>query len=119
VTSNTLTVDLPSPGDEIPVLRVAGDLDHHTAPRLREALAVAPLADGRAVVIDLSGLAYCDSTGITVLINAYKRGKAAGGGLLLAGLNANLAEVFQVIGLDQIFTFHPTVEEAVAAARRD
>ncbi|NKZ08262.1 STAS domain-containing protein [Actinomadura latina] len=118
MTHNNLTVDLSSQDAEVPVLHVAGDLDHHTAPLLREALDAVPFSPGKSVVVDLTGLAYCDSTGITVLINAYKRAKPAGGRLLLAGLSPDLLDVFRIIGLDQIFVFHPTVDEAIAAARR-
>ncbi|MFA1546911.1 STAS domain-containing protein [Actinomadura chokoriensis] len=119
MTHNTFTIDLPSPDAEVPVLRVAGDLDHHTAPRLREALEAVPFAPGKGVVLDLSGLAYSDSTGITVFINAYKRARAAGGLLLLAALNPDLLQVFRIIGLDQIFVFHPTIDEAITAFRQE
>jgi anti-sigma B factor antagonist len=116
VTHHDLTIDLPTQDGDVPVLHVAGDLDHHTAPRLREALEKVSSA-GQSVVLDLSGLTYCDSTGITVFINAYKRAKPAGGRVLIAGLNPDLVEVFTIIGLDQIFVFHPTVDEAIAASR--
>ncbi|MFC4052423.1 STAS domain-containing protein [Actinomadura syzygii] len=118
MTQYDLTIDLPAQDGDVPVLRVAGDLDHHTAPRLREALDKVPWAAGGILVLDLSGLAYCDSTGITVLINAYKRSKPTGGRLLIAGLNSDLREVFTIIGLDQIFVFHPTVDEAIAASHQ-
>ncbi|WP_067904751.1 STAS domain-containing protein [Actinomadura chibensis] len=118
MTQYDLTIDRPIRDDDVPVLRVAGDLDHHTAPRLREALEKVPFTAGQGVVLDLSDLAYCDSTGVTVLVNAYKRSKPTGGRLLIAGLNPDLLQVFTIIGLDQVFVFHPTVDEAVAASHQ-
>lgn len=99
------------------LLQVTGELDHHTAPQLTQALESVPLDPGTLLVIDLSGVAYCDSTGITVLVTAYHRTQAAGCSLSLTGLSHDLTRVFQTVGLDQVFTFHPTVDDALAAVR--
>lgn len=50
-----------------PVLELAGELDHHTAPEVRDALPGLDLRPGQQLVLDL---AFCDSSGITVLIAA-------------------------------------------------
>jgi anti-sigma B factor antagonist len=99
------------------VLRVTGELDHHTAPQLTKALDSVPFTPGAHLVIDLGGVSYCDSTGITVLVTAYHRTEAAGCSLSLTGLSDYLTRVFQTVGLDQVFTVHPTVEDALAALR--
>ncbi|MFI6208135.1 STAS domain-containing protein [Streptomyces sp. NPDC051041] len=96
------------------LLEVAGELDHHTAPRLTAALDDVTFDAGTRLVIDLTELTYCDSTGITVLVTAYNRATAAGASLSLAGVNPDLLRVFHVVGLDQVFTFHPTVDDALA-----
>lgn len=55
------------------VLDLSGELDAASAPALRERLAeLATRADG-PVVIDLSGLVFIDSTGLSVLLNAKRR----------------------------------------------
>jgi anti-anti-sigma factor len=51
------------------VLRLSGELDLVTEPLLGEALA---RADGRRVRIDLSGLAFMDSTGLRALLSASR-----------------------------------------------
>ncbi|MEU4654042.1 STAS domain-containing protein [Streptomyces sp. NPDC023723] len=99
------------------VLEVKGELDHHSAPLLTEAVAAAPF-DEQGVVVDLAGLTYCDSTGITVLVTAYQRSLATGSPLGLAAVGPEHMRVFGIIGLDQIFTFHPSTEAAVSALRR-
>ncbi|MFD3648469.1 STAS domain-containing protein [Streptomyces cyaneofuscatus] len=99
------------------VLTVTGELDHHTSPLLRGALDEIALATGTGLVIDVSGMTYCDSTGITLLVSAYQRAQAADARLSLAGSSPDLLRVFRIVGLDQVFTLQPTTEQAIAALR--
>ncbi|MGV9253858.1 STAS domain-containing protein [Streptomyces sp. NPDC003697] len=115
-TNRTLTVARQKHPSGVAVLTVTGELDHHTAPRLAQALEETTFGT-EGVVMDLSDLTYCDSTGITVLITGYHRAQAADVPLLLAGLNADLMRVFRIVGLDQVFRFEPTVEGAVESLR--
>ncbi|MFD6417630.1 STAS domain-containing protein [Streptomyces sp. NPDC060194] len=94
------------------VVAAAGELDHHTAPELTRALTRTPFDADSHVVLDLSGLEYCDSTGITVLITAYQRAQSTGARLTLAGVRPDLRHVLRVVGLEDVFTFRATVEEA-------
>ncbi|MEU6271926.1 STAS domain-containing protein [Streptomyces populi] len=117
MTERTLTTaHRPHPSGAV-VLTVAGELDHHTAPELTQAIQETSFAPGTSVIIDLTGLTYCDSTGITVLITAHDRARQAQSLLILTGLNKDLLRVFHIMGLDQIFTFQPTVDDAVSALR--
>ncbi|MFF8596291.1 STAS domain-containing protein [Streptomyces sp. NPDC015220] len=115
MTDRTLTTARHTHPSGAVVLAVAGELDHHTAPDLTLAIQETAFSQDAPVVIDLSDLAYCDSTGITVLITAYRRAGEARTRLALAGLSADLMRVFRIVGLDQIFTFHPDVEDAIGA----
>ncbi|MET1073456.1 MAG: STAS domain-containing protein [Umezawaea sp.] len=117
MTQQTLTVPLDPIPTGVTVLRVVGELDHHTAPRLSEALAAVPLGPDGGLVIDLTGLSYCDSTGISVLVVAFQNSQAAGSPFGLAGLNHELTRIFQIAGLDKVLPFHPTVEAAVGVQR--
>jgi anti-sigma B factor antagonist len=106
----------PHPGGQC-VMSVSGELDYHTAPRLRVGLEEVPLDHGVRLIIDLSRLTYCDSTGISILVSAHHRARASGATLVLAGMNADITRVFRVIGLDQIFTSYDTVDAASRALR--
>ncbi|WP_320781308.1 STAS domain-containing protein [Streptomyces sp. CRN 30] len=99
------------------VLEVKGELDHHSADVLTAAVDAAPF-DSHGVVVDLAGLTYCDSTGITVLITAYQRAQATGSPLSLAGVSEDQMRVFDIVGLDQVFTFHPSTEAAITSLQR-
>lgn len=98
------------------LLEVTGELDYHTSTLLTEAVNEAPFSD-ESVIIDLSGLTYCDSTGISVLITAYNRSRAASSRLSLTGVSPDQMRVFELIGLDQVFSFYATPEEAASAGR--
>ncbi|MFF3562684.1 STAS domain-containing protein [Streptomyces sp. NPDC002574] len=83
------------------VIRVAGELDHETAPDLLDAvtgeLAAQPPPGG--LELDLSGVAVCDSSGLSALIVALRRATGAGTGLRLTGLPTQLVRVIRVTGL--------------------
>ncbi|GAA2010541.1 STAS domain-containing protein [Catenulispora yoronensis] len=115
MTERTLTVLHREDPSGAVVLTVAGELDHHTAPRLATVVREAPFAADEPTIIDLTELTYCDSTGLTVLVAAYQRSKEKGGALTLAGLNTDVMQLFKIVGFDQIFTFAPTVAEAIGA----
>ncbi|MFC4062180.1 STAS domain-containing protein [Planomonospora corallina] len=110
-----LTVTLRSHSARVHVLVVAGDLDHHTGPRLRAALDELTLAPRDGLVVDLSGLTFCDSTGISLLVAAHRRAQDAGAALALAGLDPDIAHVFKIMGLDRLFSSYESTEKAAAA----
>ncbi|MEW6638259.1 MAG: STAS domain-containing protein, partial [Actinomycetota bacterium] len=72
----------------VPVIRVSGEVCIHTAPRLRstlqDAIRETGWRDGRAaVVVDLGGVSFMDSTGISVLLGETRAFREAGGELRL------------------------------------
>ncbi|WP_035803632.1 STAS domain-containing protein [Kitasatospora mediocidica] len=87
-----------------PVLRVTGDLDYEHAPALRRRVEELILVPGQCLVIDLSGLDFCDSSGITALLAALRHAQAKGADLALAAVPANILRIFSVVGLDRVFT---------------
>ncbi|OKK21962.1 anti-anti-sigma factor [Streptomyces sp. CB00455] len=98
-----------------PVLTIAGDLDYDQAPRLRQYLEALSLEPGQRLVLDLSGIQFCDSSGITALILARNRALAARAELALAAVPENTARILHIVGLDQVFTIHPDLDAATAA----
>ncbi|MFF8019443.1 anti-sigma factor antagonist [Streptomyces sp. NPDC007929] len=95
-----------------PVLHVAGDLDYDQAPELRDRLDRLALAPGQRLVLELSGLAFCDSSGITALLAARQHALAAEADVVLAAVPANLLRVLTLVGLDRVFTLRPDVGAA-------
>ncbi|WP_328333503.1 STAS domain-containing protein [Streptomyces sp. NBC_00455] len=98
-----------------PVIEISGELDHHTAPDVRGALTGLALNAGQQLVLDLGGLTFCDSTGLTVMIAARNRALAADATIVLAAVPASVSRTLSLVGLDQVFPAHPTAEAAEAA----
>jgi anti-sigma B factor antagonist len=64
-------------GDQV-TLTLRGELDLATAPVVEELLREAQSSDTKAILLDLRGLEFIDSTGIRVLVTAYRRAPDAG-----------------------------------------
>ncbi|MEU9146648.1 STAS domain-containing protein [Streptomyces sp. NPDC048349] len=97
-----------------PVLELAGDLDYDQAPRLRQALDTLSLQPGQRLVMDLSRIQFCDSSGITALIVARNLAVAARADIALAGVPDNTVRILRIVGLDQVFPLHPDADTATA-----
>ena len=86
-------------------MSVAGEIDLYTAPRLHGELATALAGQGPAmIVVDMSQVEFCDSTGMNVLLAAHRRAREGGGDLQLAGPRPAVRKVLQLTGLETVFT---------------
>ena len=86
---------------ETAVLRISGEVDISTAPQLRERL---QQLDSRSVVVDLSAMTFIDSTGLGVLVGAFKRLRESGGDLVLRAPTRATRKVLELTGLSQVVT---------------
>jgi anti-sigma B factor antagonist len=93
------------------IVAAHGEVDVATAPALREAINAAS-EPGARVILDLSGVSFMDSTGLTELIRAHKRLAAAGGELRTVVVGDRIRRLFEITKLDQIFATFPTVAAA-------
>lgn len=84
------------------VLRVAGDLDLETAPRLLAGAEPHPAATDEALIIDLSQLNFIDSSGLSALIRINQRVTDTGRRLEIIAPAPQVAKAFEITGLDQI-----------------
>lgn len=98
-----------------PVLELAGDLDSATAPRALQAVEALVPRPGQQVVLDLTGLRFCDSSGISTLIAARNSAHSADAVMVLAGVPHHLTRTLVLIGLDAFFTTYATAAQAHAA----
>jgi anti-sigma B factor antagonist len=91
--------------DDHTIVTISGEIDLYTAPRLHSELA-AVLADGMPtrIVIDMSGVEFCDSTGMNVLLSLLRRVRERDGELEIASPKPAVRKILQVTGLDAVFT---------------
>jgi anti-sigma B factor antagonist len=107
-----LNVSSRSHGDHV-IVTAAGEIDLYTAPKLQADLAA--VIDGAAppvrVVLDMTGVEFCDSTGMNVLLGALRQARGRGGELELAAPRPAIVKILQVTGLDAVFTVMPQVDD--------
>jgi anti-anti-sigma factor len=104
-------------GDAAVVIAVDGELDISTAPELRDALSGLIDAGHRRVVLDLGGLAFCDSAGIGVFVRLAKRLTELDGVLALARPTPIVRTVLDVTGMVELVPITATLQDALAVAR--
>lgn len=98
-----LKVTTRSQGDHT-VISVRGEIDLYTAPRLQSELTNALNGGHPRLIVDMSAVEFCDSTGINVLLSAHRSARENGGELQLAGPGSATRKVLQVTGLESVFT---------------
>lgn len=103
--------------DGYAVVELHGELDISSASGLREQLFDILADQAASLILDLSGLSFIDSTGISVLVAAERRAHELGGSLSLVGPQKIVARVLHITSLDRHFPIFPTVEEAILACR--
>lgn len=86
------------------LLRIQGEVDLYTAPKLRERLDEAIDAGRRALTLDLSEMDFIDSTGLGVLVGAQKRLRETGGAIVLRNPSRSTSKILEIAGLTQLFT---------------
>ncbi|GAB3879618.1 STAS domain-containing protein [Microbispora bryophytorum] len=101
--------------DHVLVVALDGALDYTNAERLRQDVEAALGEEHRELVLDLSGMDFCDSTGIRILLSVRKLMQERDGAVTMASLNARLARIFKLTGLTSAFTLAASLAEAVAA----
>lgn len=98
-----------------PVLTIRDDLDAVTAPATQEEIANLTVTGGQLLVVDLSEVSLCDSSGISALIAARNVALAANAGIALAAVPGRITRTLGLVGLAAFFPSHPSAEHAIAA----
>jgi len=99
------------------VLRMAGEMDVYTSPKLRQQ--VADLAENGTihVIADLRGIDFLDSTGLGTLVGSLKRLRVRQGSLMVVTSGGRILRLFQITGLTCAFALYRSVLDAISADR--
>ena len=100
--------------DDAYVISLAGEVDLYSAPEFKQQLLGVIGRGGKEVVVDLSDTAFIDSATLGVLVGGVKRLRSSDGRLALVCSDYNITRIFEIAGLDRVFTIFPTRREAVA-----
>jgi anti-sigma B factor antagonist len=97
------------------VISLAGEVDLYTAPEFKQQLLEVINQGAKDVVVDFSNTTFIDSTTLGVLVGGVKRLRTNEGQLSLVSSDRNITKIFEITGLDRVFTIHGSRDEAVSA----
>jgi len=96
------------------VISLAGEVDLYTAPEFKQQLLDVISQGGKNVVVDFSDTTFIDSTTLGVLVGGVKRLRSNDGQLALVCSDRNITKIFEITGLDRVFSIYATRSDAVA-----
>lgn len=94
---------------------LTGEIDAHTAARLRGALI--PTLDSGDLRVDLSGVTFIDSSGLRVVLEAHQRFHGDGCRLVLVAPSKPVARLIEVAGLVSHLHVEPPLDSAGSTRR--
>ena len=96
------------------VISLAGEVDLYTAPEFKQQLLEVIGQGGREVIVDFTDTTFIDSTTLGVLVGGVKRLRSNDGQLSLVCSDRNITKIFEITGLDRVFTIYQTRGDALA-----
>jgi anti-sigma B factor antagonist len=99
------------------IIAVSGEIHVSTAPEFSRRLNAAIAKGKTAVVLDLTGTEFIDSTGLSVLLNGLRRVTRQRGRMALVCINPTVLRLFEITRLDSTFDIRRTRDEALQAVR--
>jgi anti-anti-sigma factor len=105
--------------DDSVVVTVRGDLDLDSALVLTTTLDQVLDRDRPRIVVDLSGIEFCDSTGLSSFVIGHNRALSAGGWLRLAAPGDFLSRLLDTVGLTPRIGVYPSVADALTGRPAD
>ena len=102
-------------GEGAYAISLAGEVDLYTAPEFKQQLLEVIGQGAKDVVVDFTDTTFIDSTTLGVLVGGVKRLRTNEGRLSLVCSDRNITKIFEITGLDRVFTIHQSRDEAIAA----
>ncbi len=105
-------VSIDEHADAYSVVAVRGEVDLHTAPKVQYAIERG--SEGvSAVVVDMGGIAFMDSTALSTLMRAKDSLEKKGTSLRLTTPSKAVERIFAVTGFGDYFDIYPSREAAL------
>jgi anti-anti-sigma factor len=97
---------------DVAIFQLNGRIDAATAPGVEHAVNTAVDGGAKRVILDMSGVAYVSSAGLRAILLAARKASSAKGGMAVFGLQAPVAQVFNVSGFGKIVPIAASEAEA-------
>jgi anti-sigma B factor antagonist len=97
------------------VIKLQGEVDLYAAPELKDHVNRAIESGKTKLVLDLTDATFIDSTTLGILVSGMKRLRPRGGMLAVLCPDPTMARIFDITGLNRMFSVHDTLDGALAA----
>jgi anti-sigma B factor antagonist len=104
-----------SRSEDLMIIKLQGEVDLYAAPELKDHVNRAIEAGKTKLVLDLSETTFIDSTTLGILVSGMKRLRPRGGMLAVLCPDPTMARIFDITGLNRMFSVHDTLEAALTA----
>lgn len=104
--------------DVVAIVGLNGRMDAKTAPLVQEKLLGLIDQGEKRLVVDCTDLAYVSSAGLRIFLMAAKRLTQNSGRLVMAAMNEDVKQVFDLTGFSTIFTICTSREDAIGRQTR-
>jgi anti-sigma B factor antagonist len=104
--------------DNVTVIKISGRIDTYSVPRLRQQLTLTNEGARKNVVLDLAGVDFIDSSGLSTLVHTMKQCRGNGGDLRLCKTSQAVRMVLELTRLDKTLAIFPNQEGAVLSFKQ-
>lgn len=104
---------------DIAVIDVAGDIDVREMVRIKSVIGSLIEKEQLRVVLNLKSVDHINYLSIGVLLERLNALRNLNGDLKLSGMNSYLKDIFKVVGMDGVFEYYQSLEEAIEAFDED
>lgn len=105
--------------ESVVIVGLQGRMDSSTSRIVEEKMLGLIDRGENQLVVDCAQLDYISSAGLRVFLMAAKRLTQAKGKIVLATLNDDIKQVFDLTGFSSLFQICPSREEAISSHRRE
>ena len=99
--------------ESVPVLHMNGEIDIYTAPSFKEAINELIAAGHAHILIDMTQVAFMDSSGFGTLLSASKPLRPIGGTICLVGCNEAITRMLEITRLNTLVPVYTNQSEAI------
>ena len=97
--------------DHATVLVVSGELDLATSPALADAVDQAQRSDSELLIVDLREVAFMDSSGLSVVVNAHRRAQESGRRFALVRGTPQVQQLLELTSVTDLLTIIESPDE--------
>lgn len=109
-----LSIEAKQAGEGIALIKVVGSLDATTYEKMEKQVETLFLRSYYKIIVNLENVHYISSAGAGVFIAAIGNAQDHNGNIVLLRPSNMVRDVFEILGLAEIFTFAQSLEEALS-----